>query len=587
MANDDAAQIFKSAALLKSAPLTQRLKASQRWAKTAKSNGKNDSDYLDAYEMAISLVSQVTGMEKTIGLRYRNLFDETISDLPNEAAAAAFAASNIDSAFEFLEQGRCIVWRQIHNLRTPFDKLSSVDQDLADDLSQIAKELESAGLRNEAVVTGLDPIVMKEKMGIQEEATNSAQLAQRWDALLAKARNIEGFDDFLRPHRYQDIIRRVPSTGYVVVINIHAERCDAIALGGPKKEALHIPLNLFTYNDAVRLVRLQDTVLESRGSRTTEHEIEDTVGTRGSRPYLRSSNPMQEILGELWTSVVNPILQALEIKGPMSDLKRIWWSPTGPLCFLPIHAAGIYNTRHNVCLYDYAVSSYIPTVNTLIDLLGQASESQYAKKINVVVVGQGHAPGLPPLPGAQKEINMLKDKFDSAKIEFSCVEGSVATMERAMKDMETFNYIHFACHAIQDTTHPLKSGFYLSDGRLELWNMLKVHNRDAELAFLSACQTARGNSWLWEEAAHLGAGMLAVGYRGTVATMWSIMDRYGAKVAEDFYSDLFNIDETVDNLGRRFGSAGSLHSAISRLRAEIGDSDAAMLAWVPYLHMGV
>ena len=42
-----------------------------------------------------------------------------------------------------------------------------------------------------------------------------------------------------------------------------------------------------------------------------------------------------------------------------------------------------------------------------------------------------------------------------------------------------------------------------------------------QLAFLSACQTSVGDKSLSEEAVHLAAGMLAVGYRGVIATMWS------------------------------------------------------------------
>jgi len=37
--------------------------------------------------------------------------------------------------------------------------------------------------------------------------------------------------------------------------------------------------------------------------------------------------------------------------------------------------------------------------------------------------------------------------------------------------------------------------------------------------------------------------MLAAGYRGVVATMWSIGDRYGPEIAEDFYSNLIADDK--------------------------------------------
>ncbi|KAJ2930106.1 hypothetical protein H1R20_g6978, partial [Candolleomyces eurysporus] len=63
--------------------------------------------------------------------------------------------------------------------------------------------------------------------------------------------------------------------------------------------------------------------------------------------------------------------------------------------------------------------------------------------------------------------------------------------------------------------------------------------KNADLAFLSACQTSAGEQKLSEEAVHLAAGMLAAGYRRVVATMWAIGDRHAPEVAKDFYDYLF------------------------------------------------
>jgi len=78
--------------------------------------------------------------------------------------------------------------------------------------------------------------------------------------------------------------------------------------------------------------------------------------------------------------------------------------------------------------------------------------------------------------------------------------------------MESHGSIHLACHAIQDLDNPLKSGFFLHDGRLELSEIMKQKFTVRELAFLSACQTSTGAEKLSEEAVHLAAGMLAAGY---------------------------------------------------------------------------
>ena len=51
-------------------------------------------------------------------------------------------------------------------------------------------------------------------------------------------------------------------------------------------------------------------------------------------------------------------------------MPRIWWCATGPLAFLPIHAAGIYATstsKAGPTLSDFAISSYIPNVRALTE----------------------------------------------------------------------------------------------------------------------------------------------------------------------------------------------------------------------------
>ena len=42
--------------------------------------------------------------------------------------------------------------------------------------------------------------------------------------------------------------------------------------------------------------------------------------------------------------------------------------------------------------------------------------------------------------------------------------------------------------------------------------------------------------------------MLAAGYRGVVATMWSISDQHGPQVAEDFYAALISQDLETERL---------------------------------------
>jgi CHAT domain-containing protein len=79
---------------------------------------------------------------------------------------------------------------------------------------------------------------------------------------------------------------------------------------------------------------------------------------------------------------------------------------------------------------------------------------------------------------------------------------------------------HLACHGVQDQEDPLNSGFCLGDGKLTVSNLMVIKLEHAFLAFLSACETAKGDKNLPDQAIHLAAAMLFCGFRSVVATMW-------------------------------------------------------------------
>ena len=79
---------------------------------------------------------------------------------------------------------------------------------------------------------------------------------------------------------------------------------------------------------------------------------------------------------------------------------------------------------------------------------------------------------------------------------------------------------HFACHGRQNRTNPLDSALILDDGPLPVSRIMKTSMPNASLAFLCACETAKGDANVPDEAMHLAGTMLFAGFRGAVATMW-------------------------------------------------------------------
>jgi CHAT domain-containing protein len=77
-----------------------------------------------------------------------------------------------------------------------------------------------------------------------------------------------------------------------------------------------------------------------------------------------------------------------------------------------------------------------------------------------------------------------------------------------------------ACHGVQNADNALLSGFCLSDGNLTVSRLMELDLKDAFFAFLSACETAKGDEKQPDQTVHLAAAMLFVGFRSVVANMW-------------------------------------------------------------------
>ncbi|KAF8163839.1 CHAT domain-containing protein [Crassisporium funariophilum] len=566
---------------------SRKLSTAAQWASCCSRNSDHPQA-MEAYTVAIDLLPQVAGMEQTIQKRHENLI--SISSLSNQAAAAAFSCGRLESALEWLEHGRCLVWNQLNNLRTPLNELRAYNRALADRILEVSSALENAGSRSDLIPdnTGRD---MAQQILLQDEVTTHVKLAQEWEELLKTVRESHGFHSFLRPPSCTDLLSCVPLKGFVIIINVHMDRCDALALSSGATAPIQVPLDSFSHKKADALRRRLNGYLSSHGVRMRDAES----GSRGGRVVERSTKEsfIHEVLRELWIHVVKPVLDCLglERKQSSSETPRIWWCATGPLAFLPIHAAGLYGSKYNggaSCVSDFAVSSYTPTVSALLERVNTIRTIDNRAR-GLLLISQPNSPGLPKIPGTTKEVHAVCERLRAGKTACLCLEGEVGSIDRVTKEIEAYSCIHLACHAIQEIQNPLSSGFFLHDGRLELSEIIKKKLPNADLAFLSACQTSKGDERLSEEAVHLAAGMLAAGYRGVVATMWSIQDYYGPVITGEFYGVLASHGRGDGEEGRLSSehAAYALHFATKRMRETLGDSESSLLVWVPYVHMGL
>jgi len=278
-----------------------RLTAAQHWARLSASH--NPLDSLEAYDTVVNLLSQIAGMDRTIQQGHSSLVD--ISKLTATAVSAAFAQEEVGKALEWLEQGRCLVWSQLNQLRTPVDDLRTHNHLLADRFLHISQALESSSSRQEFTPLAIDG-TMSQKIALEDEARTHIMLAHDWDQLLKEIRSIPGFSNFLQPRQASSIMEHLPRDGPTILFNIHKDRCDALALIQGCDRPLHIPLEHLTYKNASKLKDCLRKYLVSRNYLMRNAD-------RGPRECRdpNEKGDLHEILQELWLRVVKPILDAL------------------------------------------------------------------------------------------------------------------------------------------------------------------------------------------------------------------------------------------------------------------------------------
>ncbi|KAG8781499.1 hypothetical protein FRC12_021846 [Ceratobasidium sp. 428] len=535
-----------------------RMLASVDWAYLA--HRYRHPECLEAYASVIELVPQVAWLGSTVHRRYKDLAG--LSMTPMEAAAAAIEQNRYDLALEWLEEGRSIVWSQILQLRAPLDLLYSVDIDLATAMEQVAFGLETIGSRNHTQIGGSTLQVSQEEI-----AREHRSLALRWEQLVASIRKLPRFERFLLPKKHSELVESAPSTTFVMV-NIHRTRCDALTLTSRSSKITHIPLPSFSQERCMDMRNRLLSALQGGGirARTSRRPIFE----------LPSREEMFEsVLAALWIDVVHPILNALGyLEGPpvdFNDVPRVTWCTTGPLAFLPLHAAGLYDRPLNKTL-DYVISSYAPTLSTL------SHAPPLLTKLNgILAVGQADLTGSAPLAGTIEELDRIQEQAGSHK--FTRLAEEAATPAAVLSAMKQHSWVHLACHASQNLADPAASAFILHKGHLDLATITREQLPNAQLAFLSACETAMGDEGIPDEAVHLAAGMLMSGYRTVIATMWPIHDSDAPIIAGRFYSQILEND--IPNTDK---SAKSLHKAVEHLRSKTGEQE--FWRWVPYIHMG-
>jgi CHAT domain-containing protein len=131
--------------------------------------------------------------------------------------------------------------------------------------------------------------------------------------------------------------------------------------------------------------------------------------------------------------------------------------------------------------------------------------------------------GLSRLPNVEHETCQVIEAAVGAGIMVDAQINDSATQDIVAASLESAQFVHVASHGTQDPFKPLQSGLCLQDGILTVERLMKLDLKDAFFAFLSACETAKGDKKQPDQTIHLAATLLFTGFKSVVGTMWYVI----------------------------------------------------------------
>ncbi|WP_406270308.1 CHAT domain-containing protein [Actinacidiphila glaucinigra] len=468
----------------------------------------------------------------------------TGTSLGRTGCAAALAAGRPAQALALLEQSRAVLMGQDLEARADLTALSAAHP-------LLAREFSALGGRLRRAEAGED--VMERHVAAAE-----------WEALLMRVRGTAGFERFLMPPTEREM-REVAAQGPVVAVNVDRLRCDAVVV--TRERIFSVPLRELTEGQlALRAREFLEAVNLPRSAPEEEHD--------------RARELVLDTLAWLWRTVAEPVLTALGLTRPLpgdapaSAAPRLWWSASGPLAYLPLHAAGLQR-KHQLpdgrTVLDRVASSYTPTLRALRHARLISSGRTGGRLLAV-----GRPTGTAGSAGTSaREIAAIEDALGGVR----ALEGEAATPERVLAALRTARWVHFACHGVSDPQDPSASRLLLHGGPLSAGDVSRQELLYAELAVLLACHTAH-TGHLPDEAVHLASAFQTAGYPQVVGALWEADDAVSALLAARLYAAL---RAPAPGAVAPADTGRALNHVVRALRTRYARSPAA---WAPFVHIG-
>ena len=577
-----ARETFRAAALTPDAPPSVVAIASHQWGLLS-----SGEDAAEAFDCALNVLPLVAPrwllMEDAVAQLGR------VSRLGRDAAAARLAVGDAEGALAAVEQARAVVFSRVLQSRGDVTELRAAAPHLAHRLDR-ALDVLNAGPVSTATYGGAAAGAPTHRPSVEPGAAAAGarrDAGLELDLVLEEIRALHGrrWRRFFKPPLISDLLAAA-DRGAIAVVNIAARRCDAL---------------LLTEN-GVAVLPLPELTEEAANTRTRDFlaAIDTLIGSDATEStYATAEHTVRETARWLWDSVAAPILNRLghtgrSAGGTFDSWPRIWWVATGPLSLLPLHAAGYHaspdeelGTFTDRTVIDRVVSSSIPTVGSLIHAAARRPPAEAAQRILVVAMPETPpATGLPlaELPGAIEEAELIAGLSESRSTTILArfAPGDLPPTKASVTgQLQSHAWAHFACHAMTDPDRPTRSTLLLDDHTTNPFTVLDLTAArlpEAQLAYLSACTTARPGPEQVDEPIHFAAAAMLAGYRNVIATLWPLLD--DAAPALGVYEQLMEGPMTDWTAA---GAAIAVHAAAHGQRNRLG---CAFDEWANLVHFG-
>jgi hypothetical protein len=203
----------------------------------------------------------------------------------------------------------------------------------------------------------------------------------------------------------------------------------------------------------------------------------------------------------------------------------------GDFAFLPIHAAGIYTGPGQVCCADYVVSSYTPTLTTLLD----APRARTVRQMRLITTATGWYPSIQSSYLATKEAQSVIGLARAAGASAEAAPPSTSAANNlALIKLKAADIIHYAGHTVQDASEPLKSRLCFDGSEISVHDLLEAKPvPPAFLAFLYDA-AARESPQDVGHVGHLAGAMLFAGFENVVTTASSVFAQSSERAKAEY-----------------------------------------------------